>query len=245
MTEGKRRAIAIPAMFAAALLFHASDAGHAMQRMALSMPLHELGHAITAWWSGFDALPTFWKTAIPEERGVLATVLVAALNGFLVYRGWVSQRIWLGLAGLVLGALQVAATAGASIETAQTWITFGGDAGAMILGTLLAITFFVGPDSKLREGGLRYGLLAIGAAAFVDTFATWWSARTDRGAIPFGEIEGVGLSDPSKLDEVYGWSDTLIVERYVTVGALCLIVLAASWAYASWSQLASRDSNRE
>ena len=25
--------------------------------------------------------------------------------------------------------------------------------------------------------------------------------------IPFGEIEGVGLSDPSKLQDVYGWSD--------------------------------------
>lgn len=39
----------------------------------------------------------------------------------------------------------------------------------------------------------------------------------------------VGLSDPSKLMDVYGWSPHTMVQRYITLGIVCLIVLAAVW----------------
>jgi hypothetical protein len=233
MPEWKRRAIAIPALLVAALVFHASDTGHFMQRTALSMPLHELGHAVTAWWCGFDAVPTLWKTLIPETRGVVASLGAAALAAWLIYRGWTTERMWLAGIGLALGALQFLGTT-CTVDTAQQLITFGGDAGAMVLGTLALTACFAGPDSKLRRGGLRWGLGAIGAAAFVDTFAMWWAARTDHDAIPFGEIEGVGLSDPSRLDETYGWTTNQIVDRYAMVGTICLISLAALTAWAIW-----------
>jgi hypothetical protein len=229
--EWKLRAAAIPALVLVALAFHAWDFGHFMQRTALSMPLHEIGHAATGWWCGFDALPTFWKTLIPESRGVVAMLLVIAAWGSLVYRGWRAQRLGVAGVGIVLGALQFLGTT-ATVETAQIAITFGGDAGAMVIGTVLMMTVFVGPDSRLRRGQLRWGLAAIGAAAFVDTFATWWRARSDVNAIPFGEIEGVGLSDPSKLEELHGWTTTQLVDRYVLVGVACLLVLTAVYAWA-------------
>jgi hypothetical protein len=229
--EWKLRAAAIPGLVLVALAFHAWDFGHFMQRTALSMPLHELGHAATGWWCGFNALPTFWKTLIPESRGVVAMLLVVAAWGWLVYRGWRTQRLGVAGFGIVLGALQFLGTT-ASVETASMWITFGGDAGAMVLGTLLMMTFFVGPDSRLRRGQLRWGLAGIGAAAFVDTFATWWRARSDTDVIPFGEIEGVGLSDASKLEEVHGWTTSQLVDRYVLVGVLCLVALTAAYAWA-------------
>src|SRR5678815_343099 len=135
------------------------------------------------------------------------------------------------LVGVGLGVLQFVGTAGASVHRAQEAITFGGDAGAMVLGTLLMLSFFVGPESRLRTNQLRWGFLAIGAAALVDTFATWFAARTDEDVIPFGEIEGVGLSDPSKLDEVFGWTTRQIVHRHLGVGIACFVVLAAGWLY--------------
>ena len=231
LPEWKLRAVAIPALALVALAFHAWDLGHFMQRTALSMPLHELGHATTAWWCGFDALPTFWKTLVPESRGVFAMLLVVAAWGTLVYRGWRTQRLGLACLGVALGALQFLGTTAAT-DTAGIWITFGGDGGAMVLGTLLVMTFFVGPDSRLRRGHLRWGLAAIGAAAFVDTFATWWRARSNADVIPFGEIEGVGLSDPSKLQDLHGWTTAQIVDRYVLLGVVCLIALAAVYAWA-------------
>lgn len=231
--EWKLRAGAIPVALAAALLFHSCDSGHFVQRTALTMPLHELGHAVTAWWSGFAAIPSLWKTLIPEARGVVAPVVVAAATGLAIWRGWISDRTWLAALGLGLAVCQLIATTAAA-TTAQMWITFGGDAGAMVLGTGLMLGFFVGPDSRLRDGGLRFGLLGIGAAALVDTVSTWWTARTDPDVIPFGEIEGVGLSDPSKLDEYYNWTAAQIVHRYVVVGVACLALLVAVWLWSTW-----------
>lgn len=232
--EWKIRLGALPIAFALALLFHSCSMGHFAQRTALTMPLHELGHAISAWLSGYAAIPTLWKTLIPETRGFVIPLLLAGLNGFSVWRGWVTDRMWLCAIGLGLGVLQFLGTT-ASPSGAAEVITFSGDAGAMVLGTVLVGLFFVGDeDSKLRQGGLRYGLLAIGAAALVDTFAVWWSARTDPDSIPFGEIEGVGLSDPSKLDEIHGWTTHEMVSRYVTVGVACLIACIGVWLWATW-----------
>jgi hypothetical protein len=101
----------------------------------------------------------------------------------------------------------------------------------MVIGTALMATFFAGRDTQLYRGALRWGFLVIGAAAFVDTFAMWWTARTDSSVIPFGEIEGVGLSDPSKLKDVFGWTIDDIVDRYVTLGLVCALVLSVVWAW--------------
>jgi len=239
--EWKLRAIAIPAALVLAVAFHAWPTGHFLQRTFLSMMVHELGHAVTAWWSGFGALPTVWKTMIPELRGTLTPVLVAAANIGAFAIGWRTSRTWLMVLALALGALQFVAT-GRTVDQAHELITFGGDAGAMVLGTVLMLTFFAGPDSKLRTNHLRWGFLVIGAAALVDTLSTWWAARTDPDVIPFGEIEGVGLSDPSKLHEVWGWSERVLIERYTMVGELCLVVLLAAWAWGVWS--ARRDAAR-
>lgn len=228
--EWKIRAIAIPAAFVLALLFHASPTGHQLQRTFLTMIPHELGHAVTAWLSGFAAIPSLWKTMIYEGRNVLVILVVAAGNGALAWHGWRSERHGLLGAGLALGALQLLLMM-ASNDTAMAAFTFGGDGGAMVLGTLLVLTFFAPEGSAFRKGGLRYGLLAIGAATVVDTFATWWRGRTDPRAIPYGEIEGVGLSDPSKLEQLHGWATRDMVERYVLLGALCIAVIAAVWAY--------------
>jgi hypothetical protein len=225
--EWKLRATAIPGALLVALAFHAWPIGHFLQRTFLSMIVHELGHAVTAWWCGFGALPGLWKTIVPETRGMV-WLLVAAFEAGLVVLGWKRQRLALAFAGLTLGAFQLYAM---NLRDAQAWIAFGGDGGAMVLGTLLMASFFV---PKLADHGLRWGLLVIGAAAFVDTFATWWTVRHDPDVIPFGEIEGVGLSDPSKLQDVYGWSDATIVHRYVTLGIGCLLALAAVYAWQVW-----------
>jgi hypothetical protein len=73
-------------------------------------------------------------------------------------------------------------------------------------------------------------------------FATWWQAQTDTGAIPFGEIEGVGLSDSAKLVEEWGWTIRQLVRRYVMVGVACLAALALIYA---WGVREARRKARE
>lgn len=231
IAEWKLRAAAIPAALILALLFHAWSTGHFLQRTFLSMMVHECGHAVTSWWCGIRAIPTLWKTLIAADRGMVVPVLVAAFNCYLIVRGVRERRPGFAIVGGVLAVVQILGTLVLSTEHAQMWICFGGDGGAMVLGTLLMCCFFVDRESKLHRGGVRWGLLVIGAGAFVDTFATWWTARTDPDVIPFGEIEGVGQSDPSKLTEQFNWTTHTLVHRYVTLGVICLVVLAAAWAW--------------
>jgi hypothetical protein len=229
--EWKARAIAIPAALIIAVGFHAVATGHFLQRTFLTMMVHEVGHAVTALACGFRAVPTLWKTLIADHRAIVVTALVGALDLAVLVR-WALARRWLlaGCAGAAL-ALQLIGTFAIDARTAQAAITFGGDGGAMVLGTILMLTFFAGRHTQIYRGALRWGFLVIGAAAFVDTFATWWRAQDDPSAIPFGEIEGVGLSDPTKLRDVYGWSVDDIVDDYVALGVACLVVLVAVWAW--------------
>ena len=237
--EWKLRAIAPPVAVALAIAFHAWPTGHWLQRTFLSMIVHELGHAVTAWWCGFGALPGLWKTLIPETRGLVVPVLVAALEGGAIYLGWRFERRWLIAVGVGLAVLQLIGTLGLSVDHARAVMIFGGDGGAMVLGTLLMCTFFAPRDSRLVRNGLRWGFLVIGAAAYVDSFGTWWAARSNPDVIPYGESEGVGPSDPSLLTDAFGWSEGHLIHRYVGLGVACGLALAAAYAYAVWS--ARRD----
>jgi hypothetical protein len=222
--EFKLCVAAIPVALALGVAFHILTPS--LQRIFLAMPIHELGHAVTAWFCGYFAVPTLWRTLIPEERGFVAPVLLAVALGFLIYRAYMAEKIYLIVLGAVLLVVQGAGTFLIREQDAEMLFTFGGDGMGMVLATALMCTFFFGKRTQLYRGWLRWGFLAIGAAAFVDMFATWVA-----GEIPFGEIEGVGLSDPMRLVEEHGWTTAAMVRRYVTVGVACLAALVLVYAW--------------
>ena len=233
--EWKLCAAAIPAMLLLAVLFNVAGVGHFLQRTFLTMPVHEFGHAIAAWLCGYSAIPTLWKTLVPESRGFIVPLLILGAMGYLMYRAWqAEQRLRVALGGAVL-LLAAIGTLGIREKTANMLIVFAGDALGMVLGTLLMMSFFFGKGTQLYKGGLRWGFVAIGAAAYVDMFATWWAARRDKGRIPFGEMEGTGLSDATKLVDDYGWTVDQLVNRHVAVGVLCLLALIAVYAWGVWT----------
>jgi hypothetical protein len=164
------------------------------------------------------------------------TALVALLLIAVSARWWFAEKRALAAIGAGLLLLQLYLTFEIPIDQAQELVTFGGDGGAMVIGTALMATFFVDRESQIYKGWLRWGFLVIGAGAFVGAFAMWWSAQGDPRVIPFGEMEGVGASDPSKLKDTYGWSTDLIVDRYVTLGVACLVVLGALYAWGVWRE---------
>jgi hypothetical protein len=215
---------AIPAALAFALVLHLFLPG--LQRIVFGMPVHELGHALSAWFCGYTALPTLWRTLIAEERGWLAPLALAGALAWMMVRAYGAGRLYLVVLGAVLLAVQAVGTFGIKEHTAEMLFAFGGDGLGMVLAAGLMASFFFGKRTQLYQGSLRWGFLVIGAAAFVDMFATWVSGR-----IPFGENEGSGLSDPLKLLEEHGWSQAVMVRRYVAVGVSCLIALALVYAW--------------
>ena len=99
----------------------------------------------------------------------------------------------------------------------------------MVLATMLMACFYAPRESWLdRSWGLRWGLLGIGALSFMHVFRIWTGPLEN---IPFGEIEGVGPSDPSLLTEMYGWSVTQLVDRYVRLGTVCLVFLGGLYVW--------------
>jgi len=227
--EWKFCVAAIPAMLLVAVAFHIVTPF--LQRTFLAMPVHELGHAITAWLCGYFAIPTLWKTLVPDERGFVAPLILAGGMAYLMYRA--SQAEKPALVGLGAGVLvlQAIGTLGIKFKTTQMLIVFGGDGMGMIIATALMATFFFGKDTQLYRGSLRWGFLAIGAAAFVDIFSVWNAARRDYGAIPFGEQEGTGLSDATKLVDDFGWTADQLIHRHIALGVCCLIALALVYAW--------------
>lgn len=223
---------AIPGMLLAGVFFN--QVMPFLQRTFLAMPIHELGHAAASWLTGYVAIPTLWKTLTFETRIVPMLFVMLALAGWLVWKGRRDEdRLVMGL-GLGLAILQVWWTLLLPPKTAQMLIVFGGDAGGMILGTALMATFFFGKDTNLYQGSLRWGFVAIGAAAFVDMFGTWIAARRDFARIPFGEMEGVGHSDATRLVDDFGWTADQLINRHLAVGVLCLLALAAVYAWGIW-----------
>jgi hypothetical protein len=192
----------------------------------LAMVLHESGHAITAWLTGRWAVPMLWVTYHGEERSwpfVLILMSSIVFGGFLA---WKAERWgWVCIAGAVLFVQLIFLSA----PNPGALIIFGGDGGALVLATILMAAFYAPRDSALyKSWGLRWGLLAIAAPAFMLVFRTWSGPIED---IPFGEIEGVNLSDPSLLTVMYGWSVTQLIDRYIRLAIVCLVVLLALYLW--------------
>lgn len=228
--ELKIRMFAIPVALLVTWVLHSTGMGHRLLVLFFSMWIHELGHAVTAWLCGFLAFPGPWATPVAMNRSPLFSLLLAVGFGVLAWRGWKLRQRPLLVAGLALLGLQCVGTLLVGRAKAQSFVTFGGDGGCLVLGTLLMLTLYVPKESSLRQGWTRWGFLVIGAAAFTDAFRTWWRARTDVDAIPFGHIVGVGPSDPSTLTEAFGWSFDTLISRHVGLGMFCLAALGMVYA---------------
>jgi hypothetical protein len=230
-TEFWFSAAAIPAVLLVAIVFQSMEWGRFFQRLLFTMPVHELGHAVTAWLCGFGAIPTIWVTITMEHRGFIAPLAVLAAVAWMLYRGWqIESRALLAAGGLVL-LLQAIFTLGLNAHTARSLIVFGGDGMGLVLSILLMGSFFFGKDTQLYKGSLRWGFLVIGAGAFVDINATWWLARRDSSEIPYTTRDNGMESDALKLVNEFGWTESALVHRYILACVACMAVLALVYAW--------------
>jgi hypothetical protein len=229
LKELRVRALALPLALIVARLLVGTDL-----RMPVSMPamvLHESGHAITAWLTGRWAVPLLWVTMHGEERSwavVLALASAIVFGGFLAWKARRWEWFCAAAAALILQLIFLC------LPHPEALIVFGGDGGALVLATILMAAFYAPRGSALyQKWGLRWGLLVIGALTFIHVFRLWSGPMED---LPFGEVEGVNLSDPSLLTEMYGWSVLQLVDRYLRLATVCLVALLALYL---WGLLSS------
>lgn len=229
--EARLRLWAIPVALLLSFLLVRTGPGHFLLRTFLSMWVHEIGHAATAWLCGYLAFPGPWFTPMASQRSLLFELLVLGALGYGVVWARGADRPALARTFIAVAVLQLALSSLLGAARARQLILFMGDGGCLVLGSLLMLSMYAPRDGAIRKGWLRWGFLVIGAAAFADAFEQWWSARTNPDRIPFGMNEGGGLSDPSVLSDQFGWSAAQLVHRYVALGVVCLVVVAAVYLW--------------
>lgn len=228
------RALALPGALIGARLATAVMPGPV--RM-ISMWVHESGHAVAAWLTGFAAFPGPWFTPVDLERSLMVTLTIAIALGAGLYRAWQAERwFWVAAAAVVL-CLTLAGTFALHPLYARQLFTFAGDGGCFVLGSLLMLTMYARDEHPLRQERLRWVCLAVGALAFMDARATWFGAA---GSLPLGDDDR-GLSDASVLTESYGWTLPLLVGRYTRLATTCFVVLAGAWVAGLLRSLGDRQ----
>jgi hypothetical protein len=240
--EARLRIWALPVALVLARSLVSFGAGRFVTRLFIAMWVHESGHAIAAWLCGYLAFPGPWLTPMSLERSPLFALLLSFLICWLGFRAWKQEQLGQAAIYITILCIHLYCWLALSPDAAKALVTFSGDGGCLVLGTLLMCAVYSPEGSVLHNGWLRWGCLAIGAGAFMDTFEQWWAARTDVDRIPFGMNEGVGLSDPSVLSDVHGWSAALIVHRYVLLGCSCLAFLGAVYL---WGLLSGRSEKKK
>jgi hypothetical protein len=220
----------LPAMLLIGLAFNLSGLGASIQRIVFGMPVHELGHALTGWFTGYNAIPTLWFTIYDiNSRGLFAPLLLFSVIVYLARYAKLNNSLPGFALCLSLLVTQAMGTFVISRNTADMLITFGGDGMGMILATLLMASFYFGKNTNLYKGALRWGFTGIGAAAFVDLYSVWVRAFDDLNKVPYGKSGGQ-FTDSYKLVEFFGWSLETLASRYLILGAFCLLVLAGIYA---------------
>ena len=226
LNELKYRIFALP--LALLLARFLTGTGFDVAAAMLAMVVHESGHAITAWLTGRWAVPLLWVTMHGDHRSWFIVLVLTAAIAFGGFLAWKAQRWgWLGAAAALL-VLELGLQTLTPFQQ-DALVVFGGDGGAMVLGTILMAMFYAPRTSPIYKGwGLRWGLLLIGALAFMHVFRLWSGPYEN---LPFGEIEGVNLSDPSLLTIMYGWSVLQLVDRYLLLAKFCFAGLGALYIW--------------
>lgn len=231
----------LPVGFVVAFLLQKIWVFHYLSILFCIIPLHEMGHAVTAWMLGRFAIPlgaivpTAGMTIIGYEKHVWVHLVYFSFFGFLAYKAWKHKLPFLiGTAAFfIFGSMYLQSKFPDSMT--MQWFSFGGIAGEFILSAILILSFYHPSFKKIRWDFIRYPFFMMGCMAFVNACESWFLIKNKLATMPFGSAisaDGSGDSngDLNKLI-ANGWSEDLIIERYLTIGKIAFTIILIQYIY--------------
>jgi Zn-finger nucleic acid-binding protein len=223
-------AAALPAAFALAGLLVATGL-RPLAEVFVNMPLHELGHAAIAWFSGHLAIPLpFVTLTIAGEQSTGVVVLLFAALAAMTVAGVRSKRrylVALGVAGL---AVQLALTGPFARRFSGVWMSGSGVAGEYVWSTLLLVSFHYRLPDRVRWDVWRWPALGAGAFGLTAVLARWLGDVPDLAAGCSTRAGVHASSDMHVLMDDYGIAPERLRAGYHALGAACVAVVAAHYA---------------
>lgn len=223
---------ALPIAFLVSLCLHWSKLD--LLLLGVRIWIHEVGHAVVAWFSGRKATPLpFGWTNIDLERSIFTYICFLALWGLLFYSGWKERKRWTMGIAIAAALVQLGMTWLMPVDKFEMWLAFGGVGGEFYLSTWLVVAFYLPLPARWRWEFWRYPALFMGASTFVNAMSFWHQVKRGSAEIPWGTmLNGSGDSggDMNQLRDC-GWSDGQIVNTYIALGHLCLWVTIGIYVF--------------
>jgi hypothetical protein len=195
----------------------------------VEMWFHELGHATVAWLSGFVAVPLPFFTIMPREtRSGSVIAIVLGMIGAIAYEAW--RRRWWALLVFAggLAVSQLVLTVVLNPAQARQWGIFAGEAGAIVLPTLVMLAFY--QPLGWRWDFWRYPVLVVAAIGFVHALFLWTSVARGTGVMPHGSAIGEDSEgDMERLIREFDWTKASLASSYIALTTACLIVLGVTY----------------
>jgi hypothetical protein len=195
--------------------------------------MHEFGHAVPSWLSGWRATPLpFGWTPVEQEHSNFVYYGLLLLFGILFVAGLKERKVWPMLAAVALAGLQFFMTWRLPEARKEFWMVWGGVGGEFALSTLFMLAFWVQLPEKFKWGACRYVFFLIGASAFLNIWIFWGDVYRGIQEIPFGSMingEEDGGGDMNRLMDDYGWKKFDIRRNYLLLGRWCWVALAVMW----------------
>jgi hypothetical protein len=195
--------------------------------------MHEFGHAVPSWLSGWRATPLpFGWTPVEQVHSNFVYFGLLLLFVILFGAGLRERKVWPMLAAVGLAGLQFHLTWRLPEARKEFWMVWGGVGGEFALSTLFMMAFWVQLPEKFRWGACRYVFFFIGATAFLNIWMLWRDVYRGIEEIPFGTLingEEDGGGDMNRLMDDYGWKKFDIRRNYWLLGVWCWVALGLMW----------------
>jgi hypothetical protein len=230
--EGIGNRLGAPLALVLGVAFCATPSGQFFGAL-VSMPFHELGHALVSWLSSRFALPLPFFTVWSNEPSLLFGLALGGLSGWFGFHAWrEGRRFGLVLAGALLSA-QLWLSCFVSARTSLMCQILGGGLGEIVLGGLVLVAFHFPLPARLRWDFWRWPALLPGGVCFGHAALTWIAAARDSRRIPWGSAIGSESDgDMNRIVRDFGWSAAELSRFYLAAACVSALVIGAAYALA-------------